>query len=426
MRAIILSVGDELVLGQTVDTNSAWLSAKLAAIGVEVIRHETVGDNEAAITEAIRRAASSDLLVITGGLGPTADDLTRQALAAALGRPLELNADWLANIEAFFERLGRKMPETNRIQAMIPAGCEMVWNDHGTAAGIAGKFDGGASFFVMPGVPREMKPMFENILAPRLLKHTHGAVILSRTLHTFGLGESSVAERLGPLMKRDRNPSVGTTVSDGFVSLRINARFDSTVNAKRELESTVEACRAALGDLIWGEDDQTLPQVLATLLRGDDAEVESRTVATAESCTAGLLAKYLTDVAGSSAYFTQGWVCYSNLSKTMLLEIDPRLIDQNGAVSEPVCRAMATRAIELADTDFAISITGVAGPDGGTPDKPVGTVWIGLASRKPGREIDVSARRFQFTGPRDAVRDRAAKMAMTMLRFALLGKPLPF
>lgn len=434
MRAIILSIGDELVLGQTIDTNSAWLSQQLAAVGCAVAAHLTVADDQRAIEQAIEESVGRcDFLIITGGIGPTEDDLTRQALAAVLRAPLELNETWLHVLHRFFEQRGRPMPETNRIQAMVPRGATMISNSNGTAAGIDATYVSGdqktlCRVFVMPGVPREMQAMFTRDVLPHMKQQTGGAVILSRTLHTFGLGESTIAEKLGDLMRRDRNPSVGTTVSGGVVSLRLNARYPSAKIAVTELGRTYARCKDALGDLIYGEDDETLATVISRLWWAKQSDTHAPcpfTVATAESCTGGLLAKMLTDVPGSSRYFKQGWVTYSNESKSKLLGIEPTIIEREGAVSEAVVQAMATRTAALAKATYALAISGVAGPDGGTPAKPVGTVWIALASS--GRDAPVvTARNFNFPGDREWVRDRSAKMALTMLRFRLLGKDPPF
>jgi nicotinamide-nucleotide amidase len=313
----------------------------------------------------------------------------------------------------------------------------MIFNHAGTAAGIDATYRSGdqktiCRVFVMPGVPKEMKAMFHRDVLPHVQKQTGGAVILSRTLHTFGLGESSVAEKLsagGDLMKRDRNPSVGTTVSQGIVSLRVNARFPSREDAQKQLDATVEQCRAVLGDLIFGADDETLASVVGNLLASS-----RKTIATAESCTGGLLAKMLTDSPGSSEYFHDGWVTYSNKAKRDRLGVSENLLHVYGAVSEPVVEAMAKAARRLAKSDFALSISGIAGPTGGTDQKPVGTVCIALASAKPApsgagpkrEESDVLARTFHFTGDREMIRDRSALTALTMLRYHLLGKPLPF
>jgi nicotinamide-nucleotide amidase len=425
MRAIILSVGDELVLGQTVDTNSAWLSQQLAAVGCAVAAHLTVGDDQRAIEQAIEESVGRcDVLLISGGIGPTEDDLTRQALAAVLREPLELNEAWLRRLEEFFRKVGRRtMSPLNRVQAMIPRGATIIENTAGTAAGIDATYLSGdqktvCRIFVMPGVPKEMQIMFRRDVLPHIHASGGGAVILSRTLHTFGPGESLVAEKLGGLMDRNRNPTVGTTVSGGIVSIRINARSPTLDEAQRELRETEAACRAALGDLVFGVDEDSLQGVVAQLLM---AHPHGVAVATAESCTGGLLAKMLTDTPGSSRYFKYGWVTYANEAKTDLLGVSPDVLREHGAVSEPTVRAMAAAARERGNADHALAVSGVAGPEGGTPDKPVGTVWIALA-----RPDEVVARRFIFPGGREMIRDRSAKMALTMLRFQLLGKELPF
>jgi len=416
MQAIVLSVGDELVLGQTLDTNSAWLSQQLAAVGCAVHAHVTVGDDQPAIERVISESAGKcDFLIITGGIGPTADDMTRHALAAVMNAPLELHDDWLTAIQNFFTARGRVMPKSNSIQAMIPRGAELIRNDFGTAAGIRAQV-GACTVFSMPGVPSEMKAMFTRDVLPVVSARSAGGVILSRTLHTFGLGESAVAEKLGELMKRDRNPSVGTTVSQGIVSLRVNSRFESRHHAADELDRTAALCRERLGHLVYGQDEQTLPQVVGSMLA--DAR---KTVTAAESCTGGLLAKMLTDVSGSSAYFKMGFVTYSNDAKYERLGVSREIINTYGAVSEPVVCAMATNACRLAKADFALAISGVAGPTGGTEAKPVGTVCIALASAAE----SVQPRTFHFPGDREWVRDRAAKTALNMLRYHLICAPMP-
>jgi nicotinamide-nucleotide amidase len=425
MNSIILSIGDELVLGQTVDTNSAWLSQQLAGIGCDITAHATVPDDQSLIEQAMQAAMGRcDVLLISGGIGPTEDDLTRQALAKVMGVELEMNPVWLAKLTDFFTSRGREMPEINKIQAMIPKGAAMIDNTAGTAAGVRATI-GKTEIFVMPGVPKEMKLMFTLNALPFIKERSGGAVILQRTLHTFGLGESAIGEKLGPLMKRGNNPSVGTTVANGIVSLRLNARFGSLEEAKLQLEQLTTACEECLGDIIFGRDDRTLPHVIADLIRQGE---KKRTVATAESCTGGLLAKMLTDLPGSSSFFTQGWVTYSNLSKYDRLGVPTDVINVYGAVSEPVVEAMAKNARRLAGSTYALAISGVAGPDGGTPTKPVGTVCIALAVIDPASKLQsiVTKRTFQLFGDREMVRDRAAKMALTMLRFELLGKPLPF
>lgn len=416
MNAIILSIGDELMLGQTVDTNSAWISRQLAAVGCEILAHHTVADDQPAIEQAMRELAPRcDYLIVSGGLGPTEDDLTRPALAAVLGVDSVLSDVWLARLEEFFRLRNRPMVPSNRVQAMIPRTADMIDNCCGTAPGLHARL-GSCEIYVMPGVPKEMMAMFTHSILPHIAARSNGAVILSRTLHTFGLGESTIGEMLGALMTRGRNPSVGTTVSGGVVSIRINARFASLAQAQSELAKTEDACRKALGELVYGQDGQSLPLVVSCLLKD-----QHKTVTTAESCTGGLLAGMFTEIAGSSTYFNQGWVTYANSAKHTLVGVPDELLQNHGAVSEPVVQAMARGARALAAADYALAISGIAGPDGGTPAKPVGTVCIALDASD-----GTTVRTFNFPGDRDLVRDRACKMAMAMLRLKLLGLPAPF
>jgi PncC family amidohydrolase len=495
MNAIILSVGDELVLGQTVDTNSAYLSAQLSAVGCDTVMHRTVGDDQGMIVAAIRDSLKlCDLLIISGGIGPTEDDLTRQALAEVMNVPLEENAVWMEKLLAFFQARNRTMPPTNKIQAMIPRGATMLDNPAGTAAGVRVKLgtpvktdvplselkgrqignilskinavtkeqvvdaltrqksEGGklggillamnscsrdalefalaaqegrivkpCEVFSVPGVPKEMKAMFAAHILPFIKQHAGGAVILQRKLNTYGLGESWVAEKLGSLMMRQKNPSVGTTVSDGYVSLRINARFETLERAEHEIEQTVAQCRHVLGDIVFSEGDESLAAAVAKLLKEKNLEVT-----TAESCTGGLLAKMLTDIPGSSAYFRTGFITYHNKSKHDRLGVSENILNVHGAVSEPVVEAMARSALRLTKAKIALSISGVAGPDGGSAAKPVGMVCIGMAVQSDRDKVDVTTRTFSFPGDREAVRDRSAKMALAMLRYQLLGSKTPF
>ena len=435
LSSVILSVGDELTLGQTVDTNSAWLANSLAAVGIDINGHVTVPDSREAIAAAVRYASTNvDLLVISGGLGPTEDDLTREGLADAMGVELVVDQLALATIRGFFDAIKRPMPPRNQVQAQLPRGARSIPNTCGTAPGIAATIErpGGAvcRVVVMPGVPKEMFAMWALSILPELARLAGGAVIVSRTLHTFGLGESTIAQRLaavdGGLMNRTRNPSVGTTVSHGVVSLRINERADNPTTARQELDATTRLCVDALGLLIYGQDEETLPEVVARMLRGEKRpDGSTAKITTAESCTGGLLAKLLTDAPGSSAYFTHGYVVYANAAKTQLLGVGADLIAQHGAVSEAVASAMARGARDASESDLALSITGIAGPEGGTPAKPVGSVCIGLSWRSPAGETVASTRSFLFPGDRDMIRDRSAKMALTLLRYHLLKQPCP-
>ena len=415
MDAVIISIGDELVLGQTIDTNAAWLSAELASRGIGTLWHLTVADNRPAIADAIRRAASQTrLLIITGGLGPTDDDLTRHALADVLQTALGLDETSLAQITEFFTRRQRPMVDRNRIQAMIPAGASALPNDVGTAPGIYAQV-GPAQVFIVPGVPSEMRHLFNVHIAPRLDELTGDTkrVIRTAMIHCFGEGESGIAERLGDLMARDRNPLVGTTVSDGIISARLRSEFPTTDQADRELEDTARLVHEALGPLVFGRDGQTLPGVVGELLKRNH-----QTLATAESCTAGLIGKMLTDAPGSSDYYLGGIIVYSNASKQRDLDIPADMLNTHGAVSEPVARLLAENVRQRFDTDYALSVTGIAGPGGATPDKPVGTVHFGLAIRdQPTQHLHRI-----FAGTRPFIRDLTAKTALNLLRLHLLHR----
>jgi len=413
---MIVSIGDELLLGKATDTNAGWLSQQLGHLGINVAEHLTLGDNLEAISDHLKQVgAVYEIIIASGGLGPTDDDLTRHALARVLGTELRLHEESLRCIEGFFTRLGRDMVDRNRIQAMIPDGCVTMNNAIGTAPGIVAKF-GKAQAFFLPGVPREMKQMFNEAVAPTLAdtaqKGKGRQVFVSRTLHTFGIGESNVAELLGDLMERGRNPTVNSTVSKGIVSLHIHASAANTQAGVALIEPVAQQLRSLLGSLVFGEDEDTLAGVVGRVLceRG-------LTLAAAESCTGGLLAKEITDAPGASRCFRCGWVCYSNQAKVSALEVDTDIIGREGAVSEPVARLLAKNARHLAGSDYGIGITGIAGPGGGTPEKPVGLVYISLA----GRGFCV-AHRMLFHGDRAMVRQRAVHSALDLLRQRLLGQ----
>jgi nicotinamide-nucleotide amidase len=414
VKAIIISIGDELILGQTVDTNAAWLSNELAAIGITVIEHLTLADDLEVIVKHLQHGAeNADVILATGGLGPTEDDLTRHALADVLDQKLQLHEPSLGRIEQFFSRINRAMAPTNRIQAMIPTGCEVIDNELGTAPGLYSKIGKAAAFF-FPGVPAEMKNMFTNFVVAKLKEkfktQPSPGVIITRTLHTVGTGESDLAEIIGDLMGRACNPTVNTTAKAGQVSIRINARAEDDSAARKLIVPIEQQLRDRLGNLIFGYDDETLPQVVGRMLRE-----QGQTLAVAESCTGGLLAQELTDTAGSSDYFKCGWVTYSNQTKVDLLQVDKTIIDKFGAVSEEVAQQLASNARRLGDSDYAIGITGIAGPTGGSTDKPVGLVYIGLADKN-----DVTVKRQVFPGDRTIVRRRAVITALDILRKRLL------
>jgi nicotinamide-nucleotide amidase len=350
--------------------------------------------------------------VITGGLGPTRDDPTREALAAALGQPLQPDEAAAERIRAFFREIGRPMSESNLRQALIPRGCRVLENLWGTAPGIRAQL-GRAVIYVLPGVPREMREMFARSVEADVRARAKGSAVAVRVLRTYGLGESVIGERLADLMVADRNPSVGTQASEGLISVRIMGRGSSPAEAKRLVDQDAAQVRTILGDSVFGEGDEGLDAAVGRLLAG-----VGRTVAVAESCTGGLIAKSLTDVPGSSAYFVRGYVAYSNESKAELLGVDPAMIESHGAVSEQVAQAMAVGCRHRACSDYALSVTGIAGPSGGTPDKPVGLVYIGLADA-----TGCTVCRMTFGGhlDRQAIRDRACKTALDFLRRRLLS-----
>jgi len=412
VHATIISCGDELVTGQCVDTNSAWLSMRLLEGGIRVREHITIGDDVAHIQGAIRRAlAQSQLTIMTGGLGPTADDVVREAFADAIGSPLERNVEAEQQVTKFFERLRRTMPESNRRQMMIPRGCRVLRNDHGTAPGIA-YLSNGVHLFALPGVPGEMKPMFDAHILPVVRGILGGRSTVTSRLMCLGISEAALGERLVDLMTRGRNPSVGTTASHAILGIRIVSRGASADEANALLERDIDEIRNRLGDVILGEGDTTLTHAVAELLFA-----QRKTISTAESCTGGLIAKCLTDVPGSSRYFLRGLVTYSNEAKMELLGVSAQTLANHGAVSEQTAREMAQGCRDQSKTDFALSITGIAGPDGGTPEKPVGLIYVGLA-----HAAGVEVRRVILGDhlDREETRDRACKNALNMLRIHLL------
>ncbi|MHC4981983.1 MAG: competence/damage-inducible protein A [Planctomycetota bacterium] len=410
MKAIIIAVGDELISGVTVDTNSAYLAEQLAKRGIATEAHWTIGDDEEAIAEAIKRAAScAGLVVMTGGLGPTKDDLTRQGLAKAVDAQLTLDEASLARIEDFFRIRGRHMQPSNRIQAMIPAGAEALANSRGTAPGIAAGL-GNTRIFVLPGVPHEMKAMFERRLLPRLPEQE--AVISTRTVQTFGLGESDIASQIADLMDRKNNVSVGITVSAGLVSLRVTARARSARAGRRRLESVVRQIKDRLGKLVVAEDEATMASVVGELLRK-----RGEHLATAESCTGGLVGQLISSVPGSSDYYLGGVVAYANEVKRDSLGVDEKLLAAYGAVSEQVAAAMAEGCRERFASDWAVSVTGIAGPSGGTAEKPVGLVYVGVSGTG-----DTEVHEHILPGDRQTVRLRTALAALNYLRLALVTR----
>lgn len=417
MRCEIIAVGTELLMGQIVNTNGAEMAKQLAALGIGVYYQTVVGDNGERLAEvfslALRRA---DLIVLSGGLGPTTDDLTRETVARVLGLPLEQNEFWVKKMYGFFERVGRPMIESNLRQAMLPRGAKLLPNDRGTAPGIYLEHEE-KIIVLLPGPPGELLPMFRTQVIPllrqRLVQQDDLAVLQSKVLRVSGLGESVVAERLKDVLDKQSNPTIAPLARGGMeVHLRLTARAADEAEAASLLQEKAAEIRQILGDYIYGEDGEGLEHSIAHLLRQ-----KKLTVAVAESCSGGLLSHRLTAVPGSSLYMLAGLVTYSNEAKVDVLGVDSQLIAQHGAVSSKVALQMAAGARRVGRAHIGIGITGIAGPDGGTAEKPVGLTYISLVAN--GLEY---CRDFNFWGSRGEIKERAAQTALHLLRLYLLGK----
>lgn len=409
-RACLISIGNELLCGRTVDTNAAWLSGHLFAMGVQTESVRMVADEIPDIVESIQQAQKhASIILVTGGLGPTDDDLTRQALAEYLGVELVYQPALAEKIETFFSRRNFPMPERNRIQAYIPDGAEPIDNPRGTAPGVLYE-SGDVLIALMPGVPSEMEVMFEQSVAPRILQRQDGGVVRSTNLRCFGAGESALAEMLGDRMQRGRNPLINCTVSEGIITLQLIATAENAQAANCLLDEHRRQLNEILGLLVFGAGEETLQDVVGRIMTQ-----QKKTLATAESCTGGLVAKMLTDISGATAFFNCGWITYSNQAKIEQLGVSVALITDFGAVSEPVAEAMARLAAQKSGADCAIGITGIAGPSGGTEQKPVGLVYIGVLTDDVCR-----VHRFHFADAgRTSIRQRAAQTALNLLRLQL-------
>ena len=415
MGTEILTVGTELLLGQKVDTNAAWISQRLAEAGIDVFYRTTVGDNWGRIEAAMRLALSrAEVLIVTGGLGPTEDDLTRDVLAAVMGRPLTLDPAILAYIEQRFAHRRIPMAENNRKQAMVPEGAEALHNPRGTAPGLLAAWDG-KLVACMPGVPSEMKPMCLEQVIPRI-RETFGirGRIVSRVLKACGISESTLDQRIGDYFREMRNPTIGVLAHQGEIHIRLTCKGDDPRQIAALLDDLEAKIRGRLGHLIFATDEERMEAVVGRLLRQRGA-----TLALAESCTGGLVASRLTDIPGSSDYVERGVVAYSLAAKEAALDVPRALLDAHGAVSLQVATAMAEGVRRRSGTTFGLSTTGVAGPTGGTPEKPVGLVCVALAW-----EGGDSAREFRLLGERETIKYRASQMALEMLRRHLLGVPI--
>jgi len=409
-KASIVSIGNELLSGQAISTNASYLGERLLSIGIPVISAYTIGDEIDSIVHALSLASSdADIIIATGGLGPTDDDLTRQAFAKFLGTDLQLQKKLLDKIQRRFANRNLKMPAKNKIQAYIPAGAKALDNNLGTAPGIMAESKS-KLFFALPGVPLEMKRMFEESVLPVLQKFAGDQAVIIRKLKCFGTGESNIAELLDELMQRGRNPLINCTAEHGVITLTIIATAEDKNKAEQMADKDEKLLRSLLGEIVYGTGEQSLAEVV-----GEKLAQQNKTIATAESCTGGTLAKLLTDIPGASRYFTYGWVTYSNSAKTNELGIPPDLIEKYGAVSEQVAEAMAQQARNKAGTDFAIGITGIAGPTGASEQKPVGLIYI---------SVDMSSgcetKRFIFPSKdRNSIRLITTQIALNMVLLKL-------
>jgi len=417
MKAEIIAVGSELLTPDRLDTNSLFLTEELNKLGIEVLRKTIVGDNRELLAEAFRDALNRVSLVIaSGGLGPTEDDLTRETVADLLHRKLQRNDEVVRAIEARFRSFKRDMPSVNLRQAMVPEGAEVLGNPRGTAPGLWLE-DAGRMIALLPGPPRELKPLFLEQVLPRLQRRVSGIRMHKRELRVTGLGESHVEERIRPIYTRYTDVSTTILASPGEIQVQLRYWTEDAVQANETLDEMVRSFELALGDRIFAHSASSLEEVVAEILINNRA-----TIAAAESCTGGLLAERLTRIPGSSSYFLGGVVCYSNELKTAWAEVPADLIAAKGAVSSEVAIALAEGIRRRVGSALGVGITGVAGPGGGTEEKPVGTVHLALAS-----PIGVKERQVHLPGDREMIRFHASQVALDLIRMHFLynGNPQP-
>ena len=410
MKAEIIAVGSELLTPDRLDTNSLFLTEELNKLGIEVLRKTIVGDNRELLAEAFRDALNRVPVVITsGGLGPTEDDLTRETVAELLGRKLRRNEEVVRAIEARFRSLKRAMPAVNIRQAMVPEGAEVLQNPRGTAPGLWLE-DSGRMIALLPGPPRELKPLFLEQVFPRLQRRVSGVRMFHRELRVTGLGESHVEERLRSIYTRYSEVNTTILAAPGEVQIHLRAWSDNAAQTNTALDEMIRSFELALGDRIFAHSAVSLEEVIAEILTANRA-----TVAAAESCTGGLLAERLTRVPGSSNYFLGGAVCYSNELKTAWADVPAELIQAKGAVSSEVAIALADGIRRRVGSTLGVGITGIAGPGGGSEEKPVGTVHIALASSE-----GVKERVVHLPGDREMIRLFATQVALDMVRMHFL------
>ncbi|MGK7378377.1 competence/damage-inducible protein A [Planococcus sp. 1R117A] len=405
MNAEIIAVGSELLLGQITNTNARFLSSHLAELGINVYYHTVVGDNAGRLEDVIKIAEErADLIIFTGGLGPTKDDLTKETIARHLGTTLEMDAYALKSIEAFFERAGRVMTENNKKQALVLKDSEVLVNNHGMAPGMLYKNDGRV-YILLPGPPKEMEPMFQFEGKPKLARLLNQAdVILSHVLRFYGIGEAELEDRLQDLLDRQTNPTIAPLASDGEVTLRITAKTATEEQAWELINKAKKEILDDVGEYLYGYDDDSLASKTIELL-----SEQSKTISAAESLTAGLFQSELAALAGASAVLSGGVIAYNEEMKITQLGLSPELLKEYGVVSEETAIAMAEAVREKFNTDISVGLTGAAGPDS-HGNQPAGTVWIGIATAE-----ETKAYRLQLSGMRNTNRLRAVKLALSYI-----------
>ncbi len=411
MTVEIISVGTEILLGNIVNTNAAYLAEKCAAIGLSCYYQEVVGDNEERLEGVLQTALErADVLLVSGGLGPTQDDLTKETAAKALGRKLILHEPSKAAIESFFQKKGIEITENNWKQAMVPEGCIVIDNQNGTAPGMIIE-DKGRHVVLMPGPPNELIPMFEHAVMPYLNSLQPG-IIYSQTVKVCGVGESKVEAMIKDLIDEQSNPTIATYAKTGEVHLRVTARAEGEKEAKKLVKPYVKELKGRFGNHVYTtQEDVTLEKAVVDLLLANHL-----TVSTVESCTGGMLAARLINVPGVSEVFKTGYITYSNKSKRKLLGIKKSSLEKHGAVSPEIAKEMAKGAALFGKADVTVGITGVAGPDGGSGEKPVGLVYI--ACNVCGR-IDV--KECHFGGSRMKIRESSVSAALSLMRESILA-----
>ncbi len=410
MTVEIIAVGTEILLGNIVNTNAAYLAEKCAGLGLSCYHQDVVGDNEERLCETIKTALSrADILLLSGGLGPTQDDLTKEAAAKVLGKPLYLHEASRDAIRSFFEKRGLEITDNNWKQAMVPEGCIVVENPNGTAPGII-MAENGKHVILMPGPPNELVPMFETSIMPYLSK-LQSCVIFSQTVKICGVGESKLETMIRDLIEKQTNPTIATYAKTGEVHLRVTARAEDEKAARKLVKPMVKELKGRFGSNIYTTDDAvTLEKAVVDLLLANHL-----TICTVESCTGGLLAARLINVPGVSEVFKAGYITYSNKAKRRLLGVKKNLLLKHGAVSEQVAKEMARGAALVSKADVTVSVTGIAGPGGGTEEKPVGLVYMGCSVC--GR---VTVKKCQFSGSRGKIRENTVSAALSLMRECIL------